>query len=95
LPYIVKFAIVNEGGRPDEDENDEVYKKRPSIKACDCLLIKQFMQKKKKLFWCKKVKTSCALASENKDAYLLRKDTVWGPDEDENDGLLTTLLEGP
>jgi hypothetical protein len=25
-----------------------------------------------------KVKTSCALASENKDSYLLRRDIVWG-----------------
>ena len=25
-----------------------------------------------------KIRTSCALASENKDSYLLRRDTVWG-----------------
>ena len=25
-----------------------------------------------------KVKTSCALASENKDSYLLQRDTLWG-----------------
>jgi len=30
------------------------------------------------LLWCKKVETSYALASENKDSYLLRRDTVWG-----------------
>ena len=30
------------------------------------------------LFRCKNVETSCALAFENKDSYLLRRDTVWG-----------------
>ena len=30
------------------------------------------------MFWCKKVETFGALASENKDPYLLRRDTVWG-----------------
>jgi hypothetical protein len=30
------------------------------------------------LFWCKKVETSCALASKNRDSCLLRRDTVWG-----------------
>jgi hypothetical protein len=28
------------------------------------------------MLWCKKVETSCALASKNKDCYLLRRDTV-------------------
>ena len=30
------------------------------------------------MFWCKKVKTSCALAFATKDSYLLQRDTVWG-----------------
>jgi len=37
------------------------------------------MQKKKcVVVLVQKVKASCALASENKDSYLLRRDTIWG-----------------
>ena len=35
------------------------------------------------LFLCKKVETSCALASKNKDSYLLRRDTVYTKREEQ------------
>jgi hypothetical protein len=53
-----------------------------SKRATVSLLIKkkQLIQKKwgLLLLWCKKIVTSCACASENKDSYLLRRDTVMG-----------------
>jgi len=66
--------------------NFKVYKKRPSVKKCDCYPAhkKQLVHggKSKALccsgFWVKKVDTSWAPVWGNKDAYNLRREITWG-----------------
>ena len=47
-------------------------------RACSLITIGSCRKNIVLLLSCVKVETSCALASENKDSYLLRRDTVWG-----------------